>query len=201
LIIAVKGLPQSIASIAASSSVFWRTISAIFRKMQELVREVEAGGKAIAFKADSDSAEELQNVVNHTVAEVGSLDIFVSNTGILKIALLDQFTLEGFDQMLAVNVRAASLIRNCFMAHDSQTTEELGVQRDDAHREIDSTPDQESRGNRDGNRPSPKPDFEPFSGTQRVTIRSLPQRPAGRYARGRFPQIRQRLSSAPATYD
>jgi len=77
-------------------------------KAQELVREVEAsGGNAIAFKADSGSAEELQNVVNQTVAKLGSLDIFVSNAGILKIALLDQFTLEDFDQMLAVNVRAA----------------------------------------------------------------------------------------------
>jgi hypothetical protein len=38
-------------------------------KAQELVREVEAGGgNAIAFKADSGSAEELQNVVNQTVA-------------------------------------------------------------------------------------------------------------------------------------
>ena len=77
-------------------------------KAQELVREVEAsGGNAIAFKADSGSAEELQNVVNQTVSKLGSLDIFVSNAGILKIALLDQFTLEDFDQMLAVNVRAA----------------------------------------------------------------------------------------------
>ena len=77
-------------------------------KAQELVREVEAGGgNAIAFNADSGSAEELQNVVNQTVSKLGSLDIFVSNAGILKIALLDQFTLEDFDQMLAVNVRAA----------------------------------------------------------------------------------------------
>jgi len=77
-------------------------------KAQELVREVEAsGGNAIAFKADSGSAEELQSVVNQTVSKLGSLDIFVSNAGILKIALLDQFTLEDFDQMLAVNVRAA----------------------------------------------------------------------------------------------
>ena len=70
-------------------------------KAQELVREVEAGGgNAIAFKADSGSAEELQNVVNQTVSKLGSLDIFVSNAGILKIALLDQFTLEDFDQMV-----------------------------------------------------------------------------------------------------
>ena len=38
-------------------------------KAQELVREVEAGGgNAIAFKADSGSAEELQNVVNPRLA-------------------------------------------------------------------------------------------------------------------------------------
>src|ERR1700730_3881531 len=77
-------------------------------KAQELVREVEAsGGNAIAFKADSGSAAKLQNAVNQNAYEPGTVEIFVNNAGILKLALLDQFTLEDFDQMLAVNVRAA----------------------------------------------------------------------------------------------
>ena len=77
-------------------------------KAQELVREVEAGGgNAIAFKADSGSAEELQNVVNQTVSKLGSLDIFVSNAGILTRGTIDTFSLEDFDRMVAINVRAA----------------------------------------------------------------------------------------------
>ena len=60
-----------------------------------------------AFKADSASAEELCAAVTKTTEALGLLDIFVSNAGILTMGTIDAYSLQDFDRMVAVNVRAA----------------------------------------------------------------------------------------------
>src|SRR6202007_175836 len=66
-----------------------------------------AGGKALSLKADSGSAEEVRAAVTRTAEAFGTLDIFVSNAGILTRGTIDTYTLEDFDRMVAINVRAA----------------------------------------------------------------------------------------------
>jgi 3-oxoacyl-[acyl-carrier protein] reductase len=74
----------------------------------QLVQEIESsGGKALALKADSADAEELQTAVTKATASLGSLDIFVSNAGILMRGTIDTWSLEDFDRMVAINIRAA----------------------------------------------------------------------------------------------
>ena len=76
-------------------------------KAEEGVRAITAaGGKALAIQADSGDAAAVRNAVTKTVEAFGGLDILVSNAGIAVMATLDQFKLEDFDRMLAVNVRA-----------------------------------------------------------------------------------------------
>ena len=77
-------------------------------KALQLVRDIEsAGGKALALKADSGFARELQDAVARTTEVLGPLDIFVSNAGILTLGTIDSYALEDFDRMVAINVRAA----------------------------------------------------------------------------------------------
>ena len=77
-------------------------------KALQLVREIESlGGKALALKADSASAEELQSAVIKATESLGPLDIFVSNAGILMRGTIDTYSLEDFDRMVAINIRAA----------------------------------------------------------------------------------------------
>jgi 3-oxoacyl-[acyl-carrier protein] reductase len=84
------------------------TYSSSGEKAGELVSEVElAWGKALALKADSASAVELRAAVARTREALGTLDIFVSNAGILTRGTIDTYTLEDFDRMVAINVRAA----------------------------------------------------------------------------------------------
>ena len=45
--------------------------------------------------------------MNQVVKELGEIDIFVNNAGILIRGTIDSYSLEDFDRMLAVNVRAA----------------------------------------------------------------------------------------------
>jgi len=65
------------------------------------------GKVALSLKADSGSAKELRAAVARTAEALGTLDIFVSNAGILTRGTIDTYTLEDFDRMLAINVRAA----------------------------------------------------------------------------------------------
>ena len=74
----------------------------------QLVHEVESsGGKALAIKADSASAIELRAAVAGALESLGSLDIFVSNAGILSMGTIETYGLEDFDRMVAINVRGA----------------------------------------------------------------------------------------------
>jgi len=65
------------------------------------------GKVALSLKAVSGSAKELRAAVARTAEALGTLDIFVSNAGILTRGTIDTYTLEDFDRMLAINVRAA----------------------------------------------------------------------------------------------
>jgi 3-oxoacyl-[acyl-carrier protein] reductase len=76
-------------------------------KADDLAAEINgAGGKALAIKADSADAEAVQAAVAQTVRELGGLDILVNNAGILLGGLLGNLTLDDFDRITAVNVRA-----------------------------------------------------------------------------------------------
>jgi 3-oxoacyl-[acyl-carrier protein] reductase len=74
------------------------------RALQDQI--TSAGGKALAIKADSANAQEIRGAVAKTVEAFKGLDILVNNAGVLAIAPLDDFTLEAFDQTLAINVRS-----------------------------------------------------------------------------------------------
>lgn len=92
---------------AAGASVAF-TYSSSEEKALQVVHEIEsAGGTVAAFKADSASTEELCAAVTKTTEALGLLDIFVSNAGILTMGTIDAYSLEDFDRMVAINLRAA----------------------------------------------------------------------------------------------
>jgi len=77
-------------------------------KARALVASIEAdGGLALAIKADSKNAADIQRAVTTTVEHWGSLNILVNSAGILGLGSVDEFSIEAFDEMYAVNVRAA----------------------------------------------------------------------------------------------
>lgn len=83
------------------------TYASAQQKADEVVRAIEsAGGRAVAIRADSGDAGAVKNAVAETVRTLGRLDVLVNNAGIAVVAPLDQFSLDDFDRMVAVNVRA-----------------------------------------------------------------------------------------------
>ncbi|MFN8254361.1 MAG: SDR family NAD(P)-dependent oxidoreductase [Bacteroidales bacterium] len=62
--------------------------------------------RAIFVKTDVSSDESVQNLVYRTVCELGGIDVFISNAGILYAGGLDEMTPEKFELMTKVNYAA-----------------------------------------------------------------------------------------------
>ena len=87
-------------------------------KAMALAATINAGGgRALAIQADSADAAAVQAAVAQTVQHFGRLDILVSSAGILQLAAVEQFPLEDFDRMWAVNVRAAFVAVQAALRH------------------------------------------------------------------------------------
>jgi 3-oxoacyl-[acyl-carrier protein] reductase len=98
------GIVKRLASDGASVAF---TYANSVQKADEVVAAVEAaGGRALAIRADSADPLAVRRAVADTVRTFGGLDILVSNAGILMHGALEEFALEDFDRMVAVNVRA-----------------------------------------------------------------------------------------------
>lgn len=103
-----RGIGAAIAKrLAAEGAAVGLTYAGNKSKADEVVAAIQsAGGRAAAFRADSADAGALRAAVGETVRSFGRLDVLVNNAGIAVMAPLDQFSLEDFDRMVAVNVRA-----------------------------------------------------------------------------------------------
>jgi 3-oxoacyl-[acyl-carrier protein] reductase len=102
-----RGIGAAIVSrLAADGAKVAFTFSASPDRAEALVaRLAQDQGEAIALQADSGDAAEVKAAIDQTLQRFGRLDILVVNAGILSRATIDQFALEDFDRMVAVNVR------------------------------------------------------------------------------------------------
>ena len=103
-----RGIGAAIARrLARDGAAVAITYASAQQKADEVVRAIEsAGGRAVAIRADSADAGAVKHAVAETVRTLGRLDVLVNNAGIAVMAPLDQFSLDDFDRMVAVNVRA-----------------------------------------------------------------------------------------------
>ncbi|MEX5556721.1 3-oxoacyl-ACP reductase family protein [Pseudomonas rhodesiae] len=95
---------------------------------------INAGGQALAIHADSADAAAIRNAVTATVEAFGPLDILVNNAGVLAIAPLEDFTLEDFDQTLAINVRSVFIATQEAAKHMSEGGRVINIGSTNAER-------------------------------------------------------------------
>ncbi|HEX4632751.1 MAG TPA: 3-oxoacyl-ACP reductase family protein [Gemmatimonadales bacterium] len=103
-----RGIGAAIARrLARDGAAVAVTYNASPEKADEVVREIEAaGGRALAVRADSADVGAVRTAVTTTVETFGRLDVLVNNAGILVPGTVDQYAVDDFDRMVAVNVRA-----------------------------------------------------------------------------------------------
>lgn len=83
------------------------TYQASAEKAAALVKEIQQlGVKSIAIQADSADPLAVKQAVDQTAKELGGLDILVNNAGIAAYKDVSEMTIEDFDLVTAVNIRA-----------------------------------------------------------------------------------------------
>ena len=102
-----RGLGAAIAKrLATDGAAVALTYTSSPQKAEQVVHVIKsAGGRALAIRADSADVEAVRNAVAETVNVLGGLDILVNNAGVAALAPIDEFKLEDFDRLVAVNVR------------------------------------------------------------------------------------------------
>ncbi|HEX6865668.1 MAG TPA: 3-hydroxybutyrate dehydrogenase [Caulobacteraceae bacterium] len=76
--------------------------------IEEARKGVEAlGVKALYHPADMTRPEEIADLIAFAHAELGRLDILVNNAGVQHVAPVDEFPVEKWDQIIAINLTSA----------------------------------------------------------------------------------------------
>jgi 3-oxoacyl-[acyl-carrier protein] reductase len=103
-----RGIGAAIAQrLAADGADVAITYTSAQPKAAEVVRAIEAGGRrAIALRADSGDVQAVRAAVAEAVRALGRLDVLVNNAGIVVFAPVEAISIEDFDRIIAVNVRA-----------------------------------------------------------------------------------------------
>ena len=88
---------------------------------EQVAAEVRAGGRqALAVATDVTQADQVQVLIDRTVAEFGGFDILVNNSGVLSISNVEELSEADFDQVLAVNVKGVFLCSKAAIPHLKQ---------------------------------------------------------------------------------
>lgn len=93
--------------LAAEGAAVVLTYSKSAEQSEKIAAQINAaGGKALALKADNALPQELAGAVGKTIAEFGHIDILVNNAGIYIGKAFEAHTMEDYEEVMAVNVRA-----------------------------------------------------------------------------------------------
>lgn len=103
-----RGIGASIAErLAADGAAVAITYSSSRAKADVLVAEIrKRGGNAIAIGADSADASAVADAIHRTARELGRLDILVNNAGVGGFKPIAEVSVQDYDSLMAVNVRA-----------------------------------------------------------------------------------------------
>jgi 3-oxoacyl-[acyl-carrier protein] reductase len=114
-----RGMGKAIAkALAAEGANVVLTYAASQDKAEAVAKEItDAGGKAIAVKADNNSNDEVIAAVNKTVAQYGGIDILVNNAGIVIGKPLADYTVQDYEDTMGVNVRAVFVASQAAAKH------------------------------------------------------------------------------------
>ena len=116
---ASRGIGAAIAKrLAADGASVAFTYAKDADAASSVVRAIEqAGGKALAIKADAADAAAVQGAVEKTVATLGRLDVLVNNAGTAIAKKFEETTLEELDRLIDINLRGTFVATQAALKH------------------------------------------------------------------------------------
>jgi NAD(P)-dependent dehydrogenase (short-subunit alcohol dehydrogenase family) len=104
-----KGIGKAIAQALAGAGAGVALAARGQEDLEKAAKEIEAaGGRAVSIPTDVTDPDQVQALVDRTVAEFGTVDILVNNAGAAPfLSTLDQMRLEGFDKYFRLNFNGA----------------------------------------------------------------------------------------------
>lgn len=116
-----QGLGEAICRTLAASGVI--TIVADIREDQaeKVAAEIGAeGGKAIALRLDITDEHQILSAVEKIISQHGQLDILINNAGTDLTVAIEDLSIQNWDRILAVNLRAPFILSKAVISHMKQ---------------------------------------------------------------------------------
>jgi NAD(P)-dependent dehydrogenase (short-subunit alcohol dehydrogenase family) len=104
-----KGIGKAIALAFSEAGASVALAARSREELEQAAKEIEAaGGRALAIPTDVTDPEQVQQLIDRTVADLGTVDILVNNAGAAPfLSTLDQIRLEGFEKYFRLNFLGA----------------------------------------------------------------------------------------------
>ena len=118
---ATSGIGEATARRFASAGAHVALVGRNDDKLNHVIREInESGGEAFGIVADVTS--DAERIVVEAVERFRQLDVLVNSAGILTNGTVENTTLESWDEMLDVNLRAVFRLMQRVVPHLQKTT-------------------------------------------------------------------------------
>jgi NAD(P)-dependent dehydrogenase (short-subunit alcohol dehydrogenase family) len=115
---AASGISRAVAIRFAQEGAAVMVADASERGGKETVEQIcSAGGKGLFARLDVSKAEEVKQVVDRTVEELGGLDVVFNGAGILTYGTALETTEDAWNRMMAVNLTGTFLCSKAALGH------------------------------------------------------------------------------------
>ena len=105
-----RGIGEAIARLFAREGACVTIGDILEDEGQRVAREIDdAGGRALFVRLDVTVEEEWRRAVQATVERFGQLNVLVNNAGIYRKELVDETSVEAWDEVMGVNAKGAFL--------------------------------------------------------------------------------------------
>ncbi|MEM7579314.1 MAG: 3-oxoacyl-[acyl-carrier-protein] reductase [Mastigocoleus sp.] len=102
-----KAIALELSKLGASVAINYANSSSAAESVADTINN--AGGKAIALKADVSKAEEVDGLISSTIEKLGRIDILVNNAGITRDTLLLRMKPEDWQAVIDLNLTGVFL--------------------------------------------------------------------------------------------
>jgi len=103
---ASSGIGKAIAKKLAENGVKVVLGARRVEQLKNIAEEIAAnGGEAMVMQTDVTQRADLQQLVAVAVEKFGKLDVIINNAGVSQLSRIDELDVEGWDQMIDVNLK------------------------------------------------------------------------------------------------